>query len=118
MWRVVGMVFGKLNLLTKARHLLWRLCRACLPTQCRLTQRYVDCELSCPVRDIEVEDDVHVFFGFASASESWSAVGLSQLLHNATYLHGIVANRVIENVQKCGQCDGRASGITILVHLV
>jgi hypothetical protein len=80
----------------KARHLLWRLCRGCLPTQCRLTQRYVDCELSCPVCDIEVEDDIHEFFGFASASESWSTVDLSQLLHNATYQHNIVANRVFE----------------------
>jgi hypothetical protein len=46
----------------KTRHLLWRLCRGCLPTRVRLTQHYVDCELSCPVCDDEVEDDIHVFF--------------------------------------------------------
>ncbi|GAU37586.1 hypothetical protein TSUD_395590 [Trifolium subterraneum] len=44
----------------KTCHLLWRLCRGCLPTRVRLAQRYVDCELSCPVCDDEVEDDIHV----------------------------------------------------------
>ncbi|GAU10410.1 hypothetical protein TSUD_419110 [Trifolium subterraneum] len=45
----------------KARHLLWRLCRGCLPTRSRLLER-------CAV-----------------ARDSWSAAGLSSVLHNATY---------------------------------
>ncbi|GAU31951.1 hypothetical protein TSUD_288850 [Trifolium subterraneum] len=40
----------------KARHLLWRLCRGCLPTRCRLTQRHVECELEGE-RIVDVEDD-------------------------------------------------------------
>ncbi|GAU41811.1 hypothetical protein TSUD_299770 [Trifolium subterraneum] len=59
----------------KMRHLLWRLYRGCLPTRVRLTQRYVDCELSCPVCDDGVEDDIHVFFGCVAARECWMAAG-------------------------------------------
>ncbi|GAU19427.1 hypothetical protein TSUD_76710 [Trifolium subterraneum] len=61
----------------KTRHLLWRLRRGCLSTQVRLTQHYVDCELSCPVCDDEVEDDIHVFFGCVAARECWMAAGLT-----------------------------------------
>ncbi|GAU19453.1 hypothetical protein TSUD_76970 [Trifolium subterraneum] len=45
----------------KARHLLWRLCRGCLPTRSRLLKR-------CAV-----------------ARDSWCAAGLSSVLHNAAY---------------------------------
>ncbi|GAU35453.1 hypothetical protein TSUD_364090 [Trifolium subterraneum] len=72
----------------KTRHLLWRLCRGCLPTQIRLAQRNVDCELSYPVCDDEVEDDIHVFFGCVTARECWMAAGLSQLLENPAYQDG------------------------------
>ncbi|GAU10838.1 hypothetical protein TSUD_425970, partial [Trifolium subterraneum] len=46
----------------KARHLLWRLCRGCLPTRYRLLERRVECNLNCPVCDEEIEDEIHIFF--------------------------------------------------------
>ncbi|GAU41787.1 hypothetical protein TSUD_137160 [Trifolium subterraneum] len=46
----------------KARHLLWRLCRGCLPTRSRLLERRVECTLNCPVCDEEIEDELHIFF--------------------------------------------------------
>ncbi|GAU35177.1 hypothetical protein TSUD_319870 [Trifolium subterraneum] len=78
----------------KTRHLLWRLCRGCLPTRVRLAQHYVDCELSCPMCDDEVEDDIHVFFGCVTARECWMAAGLSQLLENPAYQNGTATDRV------------------------
>ncbi|GAU50953.1 hypothetical protein TSUD_411410 [Trifolium subterraneum] len=69
----------------KARHLLWRLCRGCLPTRSRLLERRVECTLNCPVCDAEIEDELHIFFRCAVARDSWSAAGLSSVLHNATY---------------------------------
>jgi hypothetical protein len=33
----------------KAKHLLWRICRGCLPTRVRLQEKHVPCELSCPL---------------------------------------------------------------------
>ncbi|GAU32086.1 hypothetical protein TSUD_53540 [Trifolium subterraneum] len=69
----------------KARHLLWRLCRGCLPTRARLLERRVECTLNCSVCDEEIEDELHIFFRCAVARDSWSAAGLSSVLHNATY---------------------------------
>ncbi|GAU48559.1 hypothetical protein TSUD_182070 [Trifolium subterraneum] len=80
----------------KTRHLLWRLCRGCLPTRVRLTQRYVDCELNCPVCDDEVEDAIHMFFGCVATRECWMAAGLSQLLENLSYQDGTVEKRVFK----------------------
>ncbi|GAU26741.1 hypothetical protein TSUD_317390 [Trifolium subterraneum] len=69
----------------KTHHLLWRLCRGCLPTRSRLLERRVECTLNCPVCDEEIEDELHIFFRCAVARDSWSAAGLSSVLHNATY---------------------------------
>ncbi|GAU11220.1 hypothetical protein TSUD_342100 [Trifolium subterraneum] len=78
----------------KARHLLWRLCRGCLPTRSRLLERQVECTLNCPVCDEEVEDELHIFFRCAVARDSWSAVGLSSVLHNATYQQTNAMDRI------------------------
>ncbi|GAU48064.1 hypothetical protein TSUD_404920 [Trifolium subterraneum] len=54
----------------KARHLLWRVCRGCLPNRYRLLERRVECTLNCPVSDEEIEDELHIFFKCAVARES------------------------------------------------
>ncbi|GAU35928.1 hypothetical protein TSUD_69610 [Trifolium subterraneum] len=78
----------------KARHLLWRLCRGCLPTRARLLERRVECTLNCPVCDEEIEDELHIFFRCAVARDSWSAAGLSSVLHNATYQQTNAMDRI------------------------
>ncbi|GAU35438.1 hypothetical protein TSUD_375280 [Trifolium subterraneum] len=78
----------------KARHLLWRLCRGCLPTRSPLLERRVECNLNCPVCDEEVEDELHIFFRCAVARDSWSAAGLSSVLHNATYQQTNAMDRI------------------------
>ncbi|GAU36566.1 hypothetical protein TSUD_277720 [Trifolium subterraneum] len=78
----------------KARHLLWRLCRGCLPTRARLLERRVECTLNCPVCDEEIEDELHIFFRCAVARDSWSAAGLSFVLHNATYQQTNAMDRI------------------------
>ncbi|GAU20190.1 hypothetical protein TSUD_352540 [Trifolium subterraneum] len=78
----------------KARHLLWHLCRGCLPTRSRLLERRVECTLNCPVCDEEIEDELHIFFRCAIARDSWSAAGLSSVLHNATYQQTYAMNRI------------------------
>ncbi|GAU35127.1 hypothetical protein TSUD_162320 [Trifolium subterraneum] len=78
----------------KARHLLWRLCRGCLPTRSRLLERRVECTLNCPVCDEEIEDELHIFFRCAVARDSWSAAGLSFVLHNATYQQTNAMDRI------------------------
>ncbi|GAU30671.1 hypothetical protein TSUD_31430 [Trifolium subterraneum] len=78
----------------KARHLLWRLCRGCLPTRSRLLERRVECTLNCPVCDEEIEDELRIFFRCAVARDSWSAAGLSSVLHNATYQQTNAMDRI------------------------
>ncbi|GAU49558.1 hypothetical protein TSUD_242910 [Trifolium subterraneum] len=78
----------------KARHLLWRLCRGCLPTRSRLLERRVECTLNCPVCDEEIEDELHIFFRCAVARDSWSAAGLSSVLHKATYQQTNAMDRI------------------------
>ncbi|GAU22924.1 hypothetical protein TSUD_326970, partial [Trifolium subterraneum] len=78
----------------KACHLLWHLCRGCLPTRSRLLERRVECTLNCPVCDEEIEDELHIFFRCVVARDSWSAVGLSSVLHNATYQQTNAMDRI------------------------
>ncbi|GAU37194.1 hypothetical protein TSUD_30590 [Trifolium subterraneum] len=78
----------------KASHLLWCLCRGCLPTRSRLLERRVECTLNCPVCDEEIEDELHVFFRCAVARDSWSVAGLSYVLHNAMYQQTNAMDRI------------------------
>jgi hypothetical protein len=32
----------------KTKHLLWRICRGCLPSRVRLQEKHIHCQLSCP----------------------------------------------------------------------
>ncbi|GAU43908.1 hypothetical protein TSUD_88810 [Trifolium subterraneum] len=84
----------KAQALHKARHLLWRLCRGCLPTRYRLLERRVECNLNCPVCDEEIEDEIHIFFRCAVARDSWCATGLSSVLHNDAYQQSNAMDRI------------------------
>ncbi|GAU10101.1 hypothetical protein TSUD_422310, partial [Trifolium subterraneum] len=66
----------------------------CLPTRSRLLERRVECTLNCPVCDEEIEDELHIFFRCAVAQDSWSAAGLSFVLHNATYQQTNAMDRI------------------------
>jgi len=60
----------KVNSPHKARNLLWRICRECVPTRLRLQSRHVQCEMICPWCDTAVEDDWHASVGCTVARES------------------------------------------------
>jgi hypothetical protein len=53
----------KIRALPKTKHLLWRICRDCLPTRVTFRQHYVHCPSICQLCEDEVEDDWHVMFG-------------------------------------------------------
>ncbi|GAU39610.1 hypothetical protein TSUD_276500 [Trifolium subterraneum] len=89
----------------KARHLLWRLCRGCLPTRYRLLERRVECTLNCPVCDEEIEDELHIFFRCAVARDSWCAAGLASILHNAAYQQSNAMDRIF------AMCSNESSDI-------
>ncbi|GAU42623.1 hypothetical protein TSUD_238160 [Trifolium subterraneum] len=68
--------------------------RGCLPTRCRLLERRVECNLNCPVCDVEIEDELHIFFRCAVARDSWCAASLSSVLHNAAYQQSNAMDRI------------------------
>ncbi|CAK8571882.1 unnamed protein product [Lathyrus sativus] len=47
----------------RVKHLIWRICKGCLPTRARLQQHYVPCPSTCQLCENNIEDDRHLFFG-------------------------------------------------------
>ncbi|KAK2417369.1 hypothetical protein QL285_039676 [Trifolium repens] len=70
----------KIHAPPKAKHLLWRICRGCLPTRTRLQERCVPCPLNCPVCENCNEDDWHVVFSCNNSVEARHAIGLDNLI--------------------------------------
>jgi hypothetical protein len=68
----------------KAKHLIWRICKECLPTRTRLKERFVNCPLIRPICEHEDESDWHIMFG----RRAWSTIGVeainSQVMQQAT----------------------------------
>jgi ribonuclease HI len=64
----------------KIKHLLWRICRGCLPSRTRLKERYVPCPSDCPLCSIGEEDDWHVFFGCSEIQQVWNEAGLRDII--------------------------------------
>jgi ribonuclease HI len=64
----------------KSKHLLWRICRGCLPTRVRLRARYVPCPSECPLCTNNDEDDWHVLFGCNDSQQVWIEAGLRDII--------------------------------------
>ncbi|GAU14523.1 hypothetical protein TSUD_250650 [Trifolium subterraneum] len=64
----------------KAKHLLWRICKGCLPTRTRLQHRHVFCQLSCPLCDNSNEDDWHILFDCNDSIHARQAAGLEHII--------------------------------------
>jgi ribonuclease HI len=64
----------------KTKHLLWRICRECLPTRSRLRNRYVQCPEVCPLCLTDEETDWHLLFNCVAVKEAWTVMGLSQII--------------------------------------
>jgi ribonuclease HI len=64
----------------KAKHLLWRICRNCLPTRVQLRHHYVQCPEVCELCSEENEDSWHVLFGCNMVRNCWNAAGLQAVV--------------------------------------
>ncbi|CAJ2657007.1 unnamed protein product [Trifolium pratense] len=64
----------------KAKHLLWRIAKGCLPTRMRLQEKRVSCPLLCPLCNQHNEDDWHVLFGCATSSQARQSACLEQVI--------------------------------------
>jgi ribonuclease HI len=70
----------KIHAPPKSKHLLWRICRECLPTRSRLRSRYVQCPVDCPLCSSHEETDLHLFFRCETVREAWRAMDLSHII--------------------------------------
>jgi hypothetical protein len=64
----------------KAKHLLWRICKECLPSRVRLSNRGVQCLIVCPICTTEMEEELHIFFQCEGSREAWSVMGLDHII--------------------------------------
>jgi ribonuclease HI len=64
----------------KAKHLLWRICKGCLPTRMRLQEKHVPCQLSCPLCEHTIEDDWHVFAVCNVTVQACQAAGIDSMV--------------------------------------
>jgi ribonuclease HI len=72
----------KIHAPPKTKHLLWRICRECLPTRSRLRSRYVQCPEECPLCSSYVEEDFHVFVSCDGVREAWHVMELSNFIQS------------------------------------
>jgi hypothetical protein len=102
----------KINAPPKAKHLLWRICRGCLPTRVRLQDRHVPCPIACPLCDYETEDDWHILCDCVVSLQVRQAAGIDQRLLPRIQSAGNV-REFIFNV--CTQEDKDVAGIFAMV---
>ncbi|GAU27143.1 hypothetical protein TSUD_104520 [Trifolium subterraneum] len=64
----------------KTKHLLWRICRGCLPTRSRLKERNVQCTTSCPICEEEEENDWHLLYDCETSKRAWRSAGIVHII--------------------------------------
>jgi ribonuclease HI len=72
----------KIHAPPKAKHLLWRICKNCLPTRSRLQGKCVPCQSNCPLCDSNIEDDWHFLVSCTVSTEARTAAGLVDIFTN------------------------------------
>ncbi|PNX67203.1 ribonuclease H, partial [Trifolium pratense] len=102
----------KIHAPPKAKHLLWRICKECLPTRVRLHERRVPCTLLCPLCDHCNEDDWHMLFTCNVSVQARQAAGLEiTLSHRVQHMQS--AKEVIFSI--CAGEDRDTAGMVAML---
>jgi ribonuclease HI len=64
----------------KSKHLMWRICKGCLPARVRLQEKCVPCSINCPICDHNYEDDMHVLFNCVESLQAVQYAGLEHVV--------------------------------------
>jgi hypothetical protein len=83
----------------KVKHLVWRMCRGCLPTRVRLQDKGVSCPTNCASCSYEYEDLNHLLFECPLAIQVWMSAGMWQDVQNATMNSDSAVNTVFYLLQ-------------------
>jgi ribonuclease HI len=90
----------KIHAPPKAKHLLWRVCRDCLPTRVRLRNRYVECQEECPLCLSCGEDEHHLFFNCDGVREAWHVMGLAHIIQHRLHMFTNVRDIIFDICRK------------------
>jgi ribonuclease HI len=102
----------KIHAPPKAKHLLWRICKGCLPTRVRLQNRHVPCPVNCPLCDHVTEDDWHVICDCVVSVQARQAAGIAMQLQQRFQASSTVRD-LIFNI--CINEDKDTAGIFAMV---
>jgi hypothetical protein len=72
----------KIQATPKAKHLLWRICKECLPSRMKLRNRHVQCPMECPLCVGELEEEWHIFLDCEAIKEAWHSMGLQHIIQS------------------------------------
>uniref|UniRef100_A0A803QMW8 RNase H type-1 domain-containing protein n=1 Tax=Cannabis sativa TaxID=3483 RepID=A0A803QMW8_CANSA len=61
-----------LDILAKAKHMLWRALSGCLPTKVQLDTKHVNVDLTCPLCHVDIETISHVLMHCDFAKSCWN----------------------------------------------
>ncbi|PNY09255.1 ribonuclease H [Trifolium pratense] len=70
----------KIHAPPKTKHLMWRICKGCLPTRLRLKDRNVQCPLSCPICENDAENDWNFLYECENSRNAWQRAGLEHII--------------------------------------
>jgi hypothetical protein len=87
---------GKIHAPPKAKHLLWRVCRECLPTRSRLKNRFVQCPEECPLCLSCGEEELHLFFNCDNIRGAWHEMGLANIIQSRLHIFTNVRDLIFD----------------------
>ena len=98
----------RLKIPPKVKHLVWRMCRGCLPTRVRLQDKGVSCPTNCASCNYNYEDLNHLLFECPLVIQVWNSAGIWQDVQNATMNSDSTVNTIFYllqnspmNIQQC-----------------
>ncbi|KAK2399000.1 hypothetical protein QL285_048880 [Trifolium repens] len=106
----------KIHAPPKAKHLLWRICKECLPTRVRLRNRFVQCPEDCPLCLSHVEEDWHLFFNCEAIREAWHVMELSHIVQPRLHIFNNPRDLIFDICRKESNMD--ASKVAVLLWFI
>jgi len=89
----------RLKVPPKIKHLLWRMCRGCLPSRVRLQDKGVTCPTRCVNCNLDHEDLNHIFFECSFAIHVWLSAGIWYEVQNAVVQSNFAVEAIFHLLQ-------------------